>query len=80
MHFVVDKELDRQVLKALKERDINTIASLPLERLQSGASEIRYWITTAGAAQHLEMEVFDYVPCYRSPAGTGCAIDSAQWT
>ena len=40
MHFVVHKELDRQVLKALKKQDINTIAALPLERLQSGTSEI----------------------------------------
>jgi 3-O-methylgallate 3,4-dioxygenase len=79
-HFVVDEALDRQVLKALQEKDIDAIASLPLERLQSGTSEIRNWITTAGAAQHLEMEVFDYVPCYRSPAGTGCAMGFAQWT
>jgi hypothetical protein len=78
-HFVVDEELDRQVLKALQEKDIDTIASLPLERLQSGSSEIRNWITTAGAAQHLDMEVIDYVPCYRSPAGTGCAMGFAQW-
>ena len=78
-HFVVDEELDRKILKALQEKDIDTIASLPLERLQSGTSEIRNWITTAGAAQHLEMEVIDYVPCYRSPAGTGCAMAFAQW-
>jgi hypothetical protein len=79
-HFVVDEELDRQVLKALKEKDIDAIASLPLPRLQSGTSEIRNWITTAGAVQHLDMEVIDYVPCYRSPAGTGCAMGFAQWT
>jgi 3-O-methylgallate 3,4-dioxygenase len=80
MPFVVDKELDRQLLKALKERDIKIIAALPLERLQSGTLEIRNWIATAGAAQHLEMEVFDCVPCYRSQAGTGCAMAFAQWT
>jgi 3-O-methylgallate 3,4-dioxygenase len=79
-HFVVDEELDRQVLKALEAKDIDTIASLPLERLQSGSSEIRNWIAAAGAVQHLEMEVIDYVPCYRSPAGTGCAMGFAQWT
>jgi 3-O-methylgallate 3,4-dioxygenase len=26
------------------------------------------------------MELIDYVPCYRSPAGTGCAMGFAQWT
>jgi catalytic LigB subunit of aromatic ring-opening dioxygenase len=79
-HFVVDEELDRQVLTVLQDKDLDRIASLPLTRLQSGSSEIRNWITTAGAAQHLDMEVIDYVPCYRSPAGTGCAMGFAQWT
>jgi len=67
-------------LKALEDRDVETLTSLPRQRLQSGTSEIRNWITVAGASQHLEMETFDYVPCYRSPAGTGCAMAFAQWT
>jgi hypothetical protein len=79
-HFVLDEELDHKALKALQVKDVDAIASLPLARLQSGTSEIRNWIATAGAVQHLEMEVFDYVPCYRSPAGTGCAMAFAQWT
>ena len=78
-HFVLDEELDHKALQALQDKDIDAIASLPLERLQSGTSEIRNWITTAGAVQHLDMEVFDYVPCYRSLAGTGCAMAFAQW-
>jgi 3-O-methylgallate 3,4-dioxygenase len=79
-HFVLDEELDHKALEALRDKDVDAIASLPLARLQSGTSEIRNWIATAGAVQHLEMEVFDYVPCYRSPAGTGCAMAFAQWT
>jgi hypothetical protein len=78
-HFVVDEEIDRRALKALEEKDVEALTALPRERLQSGTSEIRNWITVAGAVQHLEMEVFDYVPCYRSPAGTGCAMAFAQW-
>jgi hypothetical protein len=27
----------------------------------------------------LEREVFDYVPCYRSPTATRCAMAFAQW-
>lgn len=79
-HFVVDEELDRRALKAMQEKDVAAITSLPRERLQSGTSEIRNWITVAGAVQHLDMEVFDYVPCYRSPAGTGCAMSFARWS
>ena len=68
-----------QIETAKGLKDVDAIASLPLERLQSGTSEIRNWFTTAGAVQHLDMEVFDYVPCYRSLAGTGCAMAFAQW-
>jgi len=78
-HFVVDEELDRKTLKAMKEQDADTLKSLPRERMQSGTSEIRNWITVAGAAEKLDFDLLDYVPCYRSPAGTGCAMGFARW-
>ncbi len=28
----------------------------------------------------LDMDVMDYVPAYRSPAGTGCGMGFAKWT
>ena len=49
------------------------------EELNSGTSEVRNWISTAGAVEHLDMTLIDYVPCYRSPAGTGCAMGFAEW-
>ena len=70
---------DATAMRALLNGHVDAIASLPLERLQSGTSEIRNWITTAGAVQHLDMEVFDYVPCYRSEAGTGNAMGFVYW-
>ena len=68
-HFVVDEELDRQVLKAFQEKDDNLLKALPKERLQAGTSEIRNWITVAGAVEHLDFDLLDYVPCYRSRQG-----------
>lgn len=79
-HFVIDEELDQQVIKALQDRDVTALCSLPREKLNSGTSEIRNWIVGAGATEHLEMKLIDYVPCYRSPAGTGCAMGFAQWS
>ena len=79
-HFVVDEELDQMTIKGLKEKDVVQLSQLPRERLNSGNSEARNWISLGGAAEHLDMELFDYVPCYRSPAGTGCAMAFAQWT
>lgn len=78
-HFVVDEELDRQVLKALEAHDAQALSSLPRERLNAGTSEIRNWVAVGGAVEDLDMELFDYVPCYRSPAGTGCAMAFARW-
>jgi 3-O-methylgallate 3,4-dioxygenase len=36
-------------------------------------------VAVAGATEHLEVEVVDYVPTYRSPAGTGCGMAFARW-
>lgn len=79
-HFVIDEDLDHQVLKAMQNRDAAGLSAIPREKLNSGNSEIRNWIAVAGAVEHLDMQVVDYVPCYRSPAGTGCAMGFAQWT
>jgi catalytic LigB subunit of aromatic ring-opening dioxygenase len=78
-HFVVDEALDRHVLGILAKRDADAVAALPLDRLNSGNSEIRNWIAAAGALEGLSMRLLDYVPCYRSEAGTGCGMAFAVW-
>ena len=79
-HFVIDEDLDHNVIKAMENRDVEALTGIPREKLNSGNSEIRNWIAAAGATEHLDMKMIDYVPCYRSPAGTGCAMGFAQWT
>jgi hypothetical protein len=78
-HFTVDEELDRGVLDALKRNDGEALASLPVQKLNSGSSEIRNWIALAGATGHLKNVWQEYVPCYRSAAGTGCGMGFALW-
>lgn len=78
-HFVIDQDLDNAVLQALENRDTATLFNLPRTKLNSGNSEIRNWIVAAGAVEHLDLRVVDYVPCYRSPAGTGCAMGFGLW-
>lgn len=78
-HFTVDEELDRAVLAACKGNDGGALSSIPAGKLNSGSSEIRNWITVAGAAAHLKNTWQDYVPCYRSAAGTGCGMGFAVW-
>jgi hypothetical protein len=81
-HFVVDEELDRTVLAALRERDAATLTSLPRERLYSAASECLNWVTLGAmmARAGLVMEELAYEPVYRTEAGTGAGLGFARWT
>ncbi len=80
-HFVVNESFDHIVLDAMEKGDAATLSSLPEEMFQSGTSEIKNWITVAGvmAEAGLEMTLVDYVPCYRSEAGSGSGMGFAQW-
>ncbi len=80
-HFVIDEELDRRLLKAIEQRDFATLLAEPETHYQSGTSEIKNWIAAAGALDgtHLQFELVDYVPCYRSTAGTGNAMAFGLW-
>jgi 3-O-methylgallate 3,4-dioxygenase len=78
-HFTVDEELDRMLLDAFRAKDAQILRTISPERLNSGTSEVRNWITVAGACEHLETRWQDYVPCYRSAAGTGCGMGFAVW-
>jgi 3-O-methylgallate 3,4-dioxygenase len=80
-HFVIDEELDRDFLKALAGSDGDFMAALPASLLRSGTSELRNWIVVGGATAgtRLTARVVDYLPCYRSDAGTGCGMAFVAW-
>ncbi|HLH78622.1 MAG TPA: hypothetical protein VKV28_17620 [Candidatus Binataceae bacterium] len=80
-HFVTDETLDAKVLKALCDGDERTLRTLPTKLLNSGNSEIRNWIVMGGAIAGLglRMRWCEYVPVYRSPAGTGIGLAFARW-
>ena len=78
-HFVVDPEIDDLAHDALRRRDASALCALPEWRLQSGTSEIKDWITVAGACEPLEYHFVDRTPGYRTPAGTGHADGFAFW-
>jgi len=79
-HFVIDEEFDGQVLDAMKDGDAS-LTGVSENMFQSGTSEIKNWIAVAGIMEEagLQMRVVDYVPCYRSEAGTGSAMGFACW-
>jgi 3-O-methylgallate 3,4-dioxygenase len=78
-HFLVNEALDRDVVTALQKKDYPALKGLPVNKLVSGSSEIRNWIATAGAVQHLSLDWIAYVPGYRSHALTGVGLCFAHW-
>jgi hypothetical protein len=78
-HFLVNEALDREVVTALQKKDYPALKGLPLNKLVSGSSEIRNWVATAGAVQHLNLDWITYVPGYRSHALTGVGLCFAHW-
>jgi hypothetical protein len=80
-HFVIDEKLDGVVFDALRSGDAAALDAIGEEMYQSGSSEIKNWIPLAGAMAELgwPATIVDYVPCYRSEAGTGNAMGFAYW-
>ena len=80
-HFVVDEEFDQQVISAMKTGDEDALAKLPESYFKVGTAEIKNWIPVISAmnAAGLKYHQVDYVPCYRSEAGTGNAMCFAYW-
>src|SRR5262245_35951738 len=80
-HFVIDEEFDRTVLAAMELGDQDALARLPEEYFRVGTAEIKNWLPVIAAmtAERLRFHKIDYVPCYRSDAGTGNAMAFVYW-
>jgi OH-DDVA oxygenase len=80
-HFVIDEDFDRRLIGALQDRDAEKLCSIGEDYLQSGTSELKNWIGAAGCLLGTDLtgDLVDYVPCYRSEAGTGTANGWVAW-
>ncbi len=80
-HFVIDEDFDGRFLDATRRRDETAFTSLPSDWFRSGTAEIKNWIPVATLAMSagLRLEMVDYVPCYRTEAGTGNAMGFVYW-
>lgn len=78
-HFVVDENLDRRIIEGLRTNDVDSLTTIERKYMRSGNSETLNWIAAGGALEHLSMELIDYVPSYRSKAGTGVGMTFAVW-
>jgi len=80
-HFVIDEEFDQSVIAAMKAGDEDALVRLPENYFKVGTAEIKNWYPVIAAmnAAGLKYHQVDYVPCYRSEAGTGNAMCFAYW-
>ncbi len=80
-HTIIDEDLDHRTMDAIVNNDGAALMALPSERLQLGTSEILNWIAVAGAMEPMDVQaVGDYIPAYRTAAGTGCGMGFVYWT
>lgn len=80
-HQIIDEELDRQVVDALVKGEAASLRGLSRSRLNRapGTPEILNWITVAAAMAPSRMQLVDYLPAYRSLAGTGHGLTFGYW-
>jgi hypothetical protein len=80
-HFVIDEEFDHEVLKAMGKGDEEALAKMPESYFKVGTAEIKNWFPVISAmnAEGRRFHQVDYVPCYRSEAGTGNAMAFVYW-
>jgi hypothetical protein len=80
-HRLLDEDFDHAVLTALRDKQAHDLTSLPEMLFDSeGTSETKSWIALGGAVERLDMRLVDYVPCYRTLAGTGVGAAYAVWS
>src|SRR5688572_576696 len=80
-HFVINEDFDNALFKAIENRDAAYLRAIPPNLMHDGTSELLNWVSASGCLfqTSLSGKVIDYVPCYRSEAGTGTAQGFVVW-
>lgn len=80
-HFVCDEAFDQKILGLMRNYDFDGLAEVDDRSYQSGTSEIKLYaaVLVAMADMRAKMTLVDYVPCYRTEAGTGEGMGFMHW-
>jgi hypothetical protein len=80
-HFVIDEDLDKTNLDAMEKGDEAALERIPENVFKVGTAETKNWYPVIAAmnAAGRKYHKVDYVPCYRSEAGTGNAMAFVYW-
>jgi len=80
-HFVINEEFDQALFQAIQNRDAGYLRAINPNLMKDGTSELLNWISASGCLFQTKLsgERIDYVPCYRTEAGTGTAQGFVVW-
>jgi 3-O-methylgallate 3,4-dioxygenase len=80
-HFVCDEQLDHHLLELFESYDFEALARIDNRTYQSGTSEVKLYVPVMVAAAQLgfALNLVDYVPVYRTEAGTGEGFGFMYW-
>lgn len=80
-HFVINEDFDQALIAAIRNRDSAYLKAISPGLMKDGTSELLNWISASGCLFQtgLNGDLIDYVPCYRTEAGTGTAQGFIVW-
>jgi Catalytic LigB subunit of aromatic ring-opening dioxygenase len=80
-HFVCDEQLDQTFLQYFRTYDFEGLERIDNRSYQSGTSEVKLYVPVMVATSQLglQMNLVDYVPVYRTEAGTGEGFGFIYW-
>ena len=80
-HFTINEDFDQALFKAIQDRDAAYLRAVNPNLFKDGTSETLNWISASGCLFQTDLsgERIDYVPCYRTEAGTGTAQGFVVW-
>lgn len=79
-HPIIDEKLDHRVMTGLQEQQWANLADIPMDVFKEGTSELLNWILVGAALEDHTPKTIDYIPAYRSVAGSGCGMGFMTWT
>jgi 3-O-methylgallate 3,4-dioxygenase len=81
-HFVCDESLDKTFIRYLGAGDLEGLEKIDDRSYQSGTSEVKLYVPVLVAMKEMgaSMTLVDYVPCYRTEAGTGEGMGFMYWS
>jgi hypothetical protein len=80
-HFTIDEDFDNEVMDAMKRGDEAKLGSFPEPFFWGNTCETKSRFPNVSLMNDLgrKLQMIDYVPCYRSIAGTGQAMAFGYW-